>query len=55
MNTNLFLDQIKYAAWSGDDHVNVVVDAHDIVLQIGTACCHHDSYAHVSAQFHANI
>ena len=34
--TNLFFHEIKYSAWGGHHQVNLLVDAHNVVLQIGT-------------------
>lgn len=50
----LLLDQIQNTTRSGDNNMHVVVDAHNVILQIGATSGNHDADAHVLAQLHAN-
>lgn len=49
-----FLDKIKYSSRGSDDHVNIFIDSHNIIFEIGTASSDHHPDFHVSAQFHTN-
>lgn len=53
--SNFFVKEVIYSAWCGNDDVHFLEDAHDVVFQIGAACCDHDTDIHEFCQFYAYL
>ena len=49
------LHEIEDTAWRGDDHVHLLLQTHDVLLEVGAASCGHHLAAHVLAQLDADL